>query len=414
VSVAPSPLRRLTHNELDNTLRDLLGVTGSVTGELAPDEQVGPFYSNVVAPVSELVADQCRRLAERLASEAVSRAHTMVPCEVSVVGEQVCAEQFIDAFGARAHRRPLTDAQRETYRQLYTTGRGLGGHRFGVELVVSAMLQSPHFLYPVDHDGPLVVSDETVRLDGFALASRLSFFLWRSMPDDALLEAARDGLTDEELREQAQRLLIDPRAADAIGALHVEWLGLEEFDHLDRSSADYPDFGALKEAMREETRAFADHVVRRGDGRLETLLTAPWSIVDGPLFDVYGIEPPADHEPGAPVQLNSDERAGLLTQPSVLALHAHDNQSSPIKRGIFVRENLLCQPLSAPPPDVDLNVPPPDPSLSTRDRFAEHTSNQTCQACHAMIDPIGFGFEHYDQFGAYRRTDGGRPVDAAG
>ena len=176
-----------------------------------------------------------------------------------------------------------------------------------------------------------------------------------------------------------------------------------------------PSYGPeLAQAMRAETTAFTNHVIRAGDGLMSTLFTANFSFLDGPLFALYGVTQPAGFTPGAQVNLDPTQRAGLLTQASFLAAHSHPNQTSPVHRGMLVRENLLCQPLEAPPANVN-NVPPsPTPTTSTRDRFAQHSSDPSCGGCHKLMDPIGLGFEHYDSIGAYRTLDGNQLVNASG
>jgi hypothetical protein len=167
--------------------------------------------------------------------------------------------------------------------------------------------------------------------------------------------------------------------------------------------------------MKAETAEFANWVLTEGDGNLTTLLTADFTITEDPtLLALYGVTLPPDHVPGEPVPLDATQRAGLLTQAAVMTKHAHADQTSPVHRGKLVRENLLCQMLAPPPPDVD-NVPPePDPNATTRERFEQHRTDPTCFACHNLIDGIGFGFEHYDADGAWRDMDGVNPVDASG
>jgi hypothetical protein len=317
----------------------------------------------------------------------------------------------------RAFRRPLEPAEREALVGLFELGRTDVGFAEGIRLVIQAALQSPQFLYHLELGLPAPDGEDVVALGGYELASRLSYFLWDSMPDDELLTAAGDGGLDtpQALREQAERMLDDPRAGDAIASFHHQWLHLDGLAHLEKNAEAYPAFDpALRDAMAQETTRFADWVIRADDGRLETLLTASYSFVDGPLFALYGIEAPADHDPSLPLALDPTQRAGLLTQPSVLATHAHADQSSPVHRGKLVRENVLCTPLAPPPPEVDVVPPPVDPNATTRERFDQHRSDPTCAGCHELIDPLGFGFEHYDGIGAWRDTDAGKPVDATG
>jgi hypothetical protein len=416
-SVDTSPLRRLTRSQYDHTVRDLLGISGTPSEDLSPDEKVGAFFSNASAPVSELVAEQYMRVAEDLAELAVPSMATLVPCDVAAADPSACGAAFVDAFGPRAFRRPLTADERAALVALFEAGSADGGFEGGFTLVVEGVLQSPQFLYHLEFGLPAADGEDVVALDGFELASRLSYFLWDSMPDDELFAAAADGGLDtpEALRAQAERMLADDRAGEAIASFHLQWLKLDKLPALEKDATAYPTFAPdLRAAMAVETARFADHVVRVDDGRLETLLTAPYSFLDGPLFALYGVTPPADHDPSQPVDLDPTQRSGILTHASVLATHAHADQSSPVRRGVLVREHILCQQLSPPPPDVDVVPPEPDPTASTRERFEQHRTDPACAACHELIDPLGFGFEHYDGIGAYRAEEAGKPVDASG
>lgn len=415
--VGEQPLRRLTHSQYNNVVRDLLGVEGDPAAIFPADEKLGSFYSNGVAPVSDLLVEQYMDVAEELATAAVTDLATLLPCDPGVMGEDACADEFIESFGRRALRRPLEAAELEQLRDLFVSGRDTESFDNGIRLVVQALLQSPYLLYHVELGGEAPVDDLKAPLSQYEVASRLSFFLWDTMPDDDLLDAAEatELSTPEQLRAQAERMLEDPRARDALASFHLQWMGVDNITAVEKDPDLFPEFDeVLKQAMKDETANFASWVILEGDGRLETLLTAPMSVIDGPLFELYGVEPPADHVPGEPVELPPDERAGLLTHASVLATNAHVDQSSPVHRGVMVRQNVMCQPLPPAPDDVD-NVPPdPDPNATTRERFAEHTENEACAQCHVLIDGIGFGFEHYDATGVYREMEGDLPVDASG
>ena len=419
VTVGVSPLRRLTRSQYDNTVRDLLGVTGNPSEALSPDEKAGTFFSNGTAPVTELVAEQYMRVAEDIAQTVMADVATLVPCAAGA-DEAACGEQFVDDFGLRAFRRPLSDEERAVLVALFEEGRAAEGLAGGLRMVVQTVLQSPQFLYHVELGMPQAPDDggaeDIVALGDYELASKLSYFLWDSMPDDALLDAAAAGeLADPEaLRAQAERLLEDDRAADAIASFHRQWLHLDALSVLEKNPEAYPDFDTeLREAMANETTRFADWVIRNDDARLETLLTASYSFPEGPLFDLYGL-PDDFHDPTLPVELDPSQRAGLLTHAGVLAMHAHADQSSPVRRGKLVRETILCTPLAPPPPEVDVVPPPVDPNATTRERFDQHRSDPACAGCHVLIDPVGFGFEHYDAIGRWRDTEAGQPVDASG
>lgn len=416
-SVGPWYLRRLTGEQLDNTVRDLLGTDRRPSESLPPDEAVGPFSSNVTAPVTNAMVGDFMDVAEELAAEAVADLDALLPCDPIVMGEDACASAFVDEFGLRAYRRPLTADERTALIGLYEAGRDDTGFEAGIRLVVQAALQSPYFLYHAEFGEGADADGGAVALAQYELAGRLSYFLWNTMPDDELFAAAAAGtLADPEgLRVQAERMVADGRARDAIASFHLQWLGIAGIDSAEKDVAAFPEFTpALRRSMKTETATFADYVIRFTDGTLGTLLTAPYSFPDGGGFGVYGVQRPQGYDGTAPVGLDPSQRAGLLTHPSVLAVHAHAAQSSPIRRGVLLRENLLCQMLPEPPPDVDNTPPDLDPDATTRERFEQHRANPSCAACHELIDPIGFGFEHYDAVGRYRDVEYGQPIDGSG
>jgi len=394
-------------------------VTGNPSEALASDEKAGAFFSNGTAPVTELIAEQYMRVAEDIAETVMADVSTLVACAPGD-DEAQCGQQFVDDFGLRAFRRPPTAEERAVLVGLFEEGRAAEGLAGGLRMVVQTVLQSPQFLYHVELGSPQGPDDggnaDIVALDDYELASKLSYFLWDTMPDDPLLEAAAAGvLSDPEaLRLAAERMLDDDRASDALASFHRQWLHLDALEVLEKDPTAYPDFDvALREAMADETTMFADWVIRNDDARLETLLTASYSFPTGPLLDFYGIDPDF-YDPTLPVELDPSHRAGLLTHAGVLAMHAHADQSSPVRRGKLVRETILCTPLAPPPPEVDVVPPPVDPNATTRERFDQHRSDPACAGCHVLIDPLGLGFEHYDGIGRWRDTEAGKPIDATG
>ena len=416
------PLRRLTRLEYANAARDLLTGAAVAPDDIPADENVGPFASNTVTSVTDLGTEQYLESAERLATAAVATpaaVDALVACDRAAMGDAACASTFIDRLGARAFRRPLAADEKARYVGLFTGAAAGGAFSDGVRVAVEAMLQSPSFLYHLELD-PLATpppAGALVPLDSYQLAARLSFFLWESVPDDALMAAAAGGgLADPAaLRAQVSRMLADPRAHDAIATFHAQWLDLGKLPAITKDPTLYPQFSpALRDAMQAETVAFVDDVLRNGDGRLETLLTAPYSILDGGLFALYGVSRPAGTTGPVRVDLDPKQRAGLLTQASFLASHAHENQTSPVARGVAIIRNVLCVALPDPPPNVDNAPPEPMPGATTRQRFAVHESEASCAGCHKMIDGIGLGFESYDAVGAFRTMDGNQPVDATG
>ncbi len=401
--VGATPLRRLTRVEYDNTVRDLLGdTTRPAHAGFSPDEESGGFAANSVAPISAARLDQYVDAAESLAATAVEDLQGFVGCAPADEG---CIEGFVADFGRDAFRRPLTETEVADYVALYDATADEYDARTGVRLVVQAMLLSPHFLYHVEALPPGAAETDVVALAPFELASRLSYFVWASMPDDALLAAAEDGtLADPEVLEaEVRRMLDDDRAADAIASFHEQWLQLGELDELTKDTTLFAGWTPeLGEAMEVETASFADEVIRRGDGRLQTLLTASWTIADGDLAALYGVGAPDE---SGRVELDPAERSGLLTSAGFLASKSHAAENSWVHRGKFVRESLLCSPLPPPPPGVEANEAN-DPG---------RLENPECNYCHLMMDPIGVGFENYDAIGAFRTVDAeGNAIDAQG
>jgi hypothetical protein len=414
-----TPLRRLTRAELDNSVRALLQVDAAATTNVTPDEKMGPFYSNAVAPVDELAVEQYQELAARVAAAAAPRMAAIAGCELA--SDPACAPRFIEAFGRKAYRRPLEPPEKAELLAAFEAGKAAGDASSGFRTVVEAVLQSPFFLYHDDTfstaGGDQHPSMSPLPLDPYALAARLAFFLVGSTPDDELMNAAAQGKLSSvsELSTQVKRLLASEPATETIGQFHRQWLGVADLPSVDRDVSKFPAFSPeLATAAYEETKAFTNYVLRQGDGKLSTLLTSNLAFPSGMLFQVYGVTPPAGYQPGTPVMLDATRRAGLLTQAAFLMKHAHTDQTSPVHRGILVRENLLCGKILPPPPTVVVTVPPVTAATSTRQRFAQHDADPVCAGCHKDIDPLGVGFENYDPIGAYREVDGLGPVDASG
>jgi hypothetical protein len=405
--VGRTRLRRLTRTELDHTVRDLLNVTDNPASALTPDEHVGPFASNAISPVTDLIITQHQEIAVRIAAASVARADEIAGCELA--SGEACVRSFVTGFGRRAFRRPLETSEVNAYVALFGVAKDAPN---GFRLTLEAMLQSPSFLYHADVGQTGEPTAQPSPLTSHELASRLAYFLWDSMPDEALFALADDGQLDEPavLATEVARMLQDPKASDAIPLFHLEWLAINQREFGTLSTAQ-PE---LASAMLAETSRFSDFVVRQGDGLLETLFTANFSYPSGPLFDLYGITPPKDFEPGMQISLNAQERGGILTQPAFLVKHYRGAAGSVVHRGIAVRENVLCQSIDPPPLDVATSPLPPVEGTTARDRFRAHEADPTCGGCHSQIDPIGLALENYDGIGKYRTDDGGVRIDASG
>lgn len=407
VHTGPTPLRRLTRAELANTVRDLLGVEVD-RARLPHDEKVGSFASNSVTPLSRVDVEELIEVSESVADRA--DLSQLADCDLLVTPASECAARFVARIAPLAYRRPVTPEERDGLLALYAT-IGATDHRGGLRLVLRALLQSPHFVYHVEL-ARTPGDDVAEPVLPIELASRLSYFLWRSMPDEALTAAALAGEleTSDQIRAQAERMLADPKAARAVAEFHLEWLGLDTMDTVAKDPLLYPDFTPeVRRAMVDETTRFADYVIREGDAELGTLLTASFSFLEGPLFAWYGVAGSAP----ARVELDPSQRFGILTHASVLSRHSHYQRSSLTLRGKLVREDFFCEPLPDPPPNVDITLPELGPNATTRERVEAHQA-PGCASCHRLIDDVGFAFETYDAVGRWRTTENGTPVDTSG
>jgi hypothetical protein len=416
ISVGVTPLHRLSQEQVQNLVFDLTGVTSAQAAALPPDEAAGGFANNVIAPVSELLVAQFQQLAEEVATKATAtRLDALAPCDDAVNDRVSCTQTFIRHFGRLAFRRPLDVDEETRYAALAATAADYAN---GIRLTVEGMLESPYFWYRFELDDPAAVAGSIAAVGPFERATRLSFFLWSSGPDDTLLDAAQSGAlaTLDGVRAQAQRMMTDPRFVQTIRSFHLQWLELGPIDTLEKDLTVYPTFTPdLRAAMKEEIGRFLVDAVVSGDGRFDDILSGTTTEVNAPLYDLYGLTGgrPASTStwvttPTAP------QRLGVLTLAGVLATHAHANQSALVRRGKLIRERFLCTMMAAPPPNVNTTVPAPDPNTSSAERFAQHRTDPACSGCHDLMDPLGTPFEGFDGIGAARTMDGNVAVDTTG
>lgn len=412
----PSPMRRLTGAEYDNTVAELLGDTSAPAKAFPADAQALGFDNNAeVSQTSLILVEQYETAADALARKAAQDLPKLMGCTpANAAAEDGCARTFIEGFGLRAFRRPLTRDEVDQHVAFYAASKTRHGFAAAVRMVVQAFLQSPFFIYRVE--GLAAPATGVVKAVPYEVATRLSFLLWSSMPDKALFDAAAANQlqTPAQIDEQARRMLADPRARQGVGNFFAQWLDLA---HLQRTAKDpqtYPKWNtALPGLLRQETETFVREVVLHGDGTIQALFQAPYSYLNKELAAFYGATAPA----GAgfeKVMLDPKRRAGVLTHASFLAAAAAPRQSSPVARGIHVLERFLCAPPPPAPPNVNATFPEPDGKTSTRERLAQHRANPSCAGCHMLIDPIGLAFEHYDGIGLWRDQDAGKPVNATG
>jgi hypothetical protein len=394
----------------------LLGVEASVTADLPADEVTNSFDNNArVLTVSDLHAEKYVLVSEALAKSAATDPRRLSPCDERAKGEEACARELAKSLGRRAFRRPVTADDEALLMAAYEAGRTGGSYAEGIEVMVRAALQSPHFLYRLELGSP-ADTRERVPLDAYELASRLSFLIWSSGPDDALLDAASRGElgSNEQLRQRARTMLADPRAERAISHFFQQWTGAQRLAITTKSPDAFPEFTAeVKEAMAAELPAFVQRVLGAGDGTLRTLLTEPVAYVNAALAPFYGVTAPS--APGFVTLPLEQGRSGILTQAGLLSVQGHPDQTSPVLRGKFVRSMLLCEPPPMAPMDVDITVPEVTEGATARDRLALHLSaGSSCSGCHQLMDPIGLAFESFDAVGRYRTQENGVTLDTSG
>jgi hypothetical protein len=417
IDPGPSYIRRVTRLEYNNTVRDLLGDTSGVANGFPTEEKRLGFDNNADAlSVSPVLAEQYMLAAETLSANAVaSNLGQLVPCDPAADGVDACGQQFIATFGRRAFRRPLTPDDVALLTTVFDAGKSTD-FATGVRLVIATALQTPQFLYRVEFGVAPARGQTAVKLDDWEMASRLSYLLWNTMPDDTLFAAAEAGrlTAAADVDAQVERMLADPRARGVVADFNTQWLRIAEFDTAEKDGAVFPAFNAgIAALMHQETARFMDYVTWDGDGDLGAMFTAPFTFVNGPLAQYYGI-PGVTGSAFVQTPVADQHRAGVLTQGGILSLLGKANQTSPVHRGKFVREQLLCTDL--PPPPADLVIKPPELSatLTTRERFSQHAADNACAGCHHLMDPIGLGFESFDGAGVFRATENGQPVDSTG
>ncbi len=413
------PLRRLARAEYNNSLRDLLGETGEPANDFASDT-TGQSGFDEGALVSGGEFDRMMDTFERLARTLIdSRLATITTCDPAKSSDDNCAAEFITRLGRRVYRHPLSIDEQKDLTAVYQDARKTLGLDFknGLRLTLQAMLASPRFNYHWPLGDRLPKRDgDLLQLDGFELASRLSFFLWQTTPDDLLLDAAEKGelATPAGVMKQARRLLADQvRASRGARGFFQAWLDIDGLEIKDREAPADPKLGlgsGIHAAMVQETLTFADDLVLgMGDRKFQTLLTSNQTFLNEGLAKIYGV-PGITGKDLRRAAVNSDERAGILTQAAFLSATSTTPRATIIKRGRFLFERLAtCAAIPAPEgmipeaPDVDGTV---------REQLAAHSANGVCRACHSLMDPIGFALQGFDSVGRVRTKDEkNRPLD---
>ncbi len=437
-TVGPSPLRRISRVEYDNMVRDLLGDTTQPANDFVSESPLANgvnFDTNTYTLVtSTLIPQQYLQAAETLAATAVTMDLSMVvPC--SSQANDACATQFIADFANRAFRGQMDAAESASLFQLYSEVKAQFDFATGIQAVITAVLDSPRFLFVLEF-GDGNASGGVVPLSQYEIAARLALYLWRSIPDSVLMQAAAASQlsTPDQLEAQAARMLADNRAEAALDDFSTQWLELQDTEAVAKDTQ-YTQSrtwsAAIAHDLKMETLDTYRSLILKDNGGFTDLLTSPSSYINSNLATYYGVSVTGAADSAGLIKTNVNPdpthpvRAGILTDGSVLATQAHTLLPSPVLRGKLVREQVLCDPI--PPPPAGLNIPPPPSSVAagttTRDEFEAHANNPMCSGCHTYMDPIGLGFGHFDASGAYQSTDANGqpdpssklpPIDATG
>jgi mono/diheme cytochrome c family protein len=425
--------RRLNRAEYNNTIRDLVGIDFNPAADF-PIDEVGYGFDNIgdVLSLPPILLEKYLSAAEQIATNAIvvgpvdepppplPETHQRIMiCQPEGGNTTDCAKVILRNFAERAYRRPVTEAEVDRLvRFVDLVQSKKGSFEEGIQLAVQAVLVSPHFLYRWELDSSGEEAGIIQPLDDYSLASRLSYFLWSSMPDEELFSLARQGtLRDPAVLEaQAKRMLQSSKARALVDNFAGQWLQIRNLDNVAPDPNLFPEFDdALRRAMKAETELFFEAILKEDRSIIE-FLTADFTFVNERLAKHYGIE---DVKGDQFQRVNLDQktqRGGILTQASILTLTSHSTRTSPVNRGKWILEQILGAPPPPPPPDAGELEETEEAitSGSLRQRFEQHRSKAECATCHSKLDPLGFAFEHFDAIGAWRDLDGQFPIDPSG
>lgn len=403
--------RRLSRDELDNVLFDIVGDDRRVSATFLPPDVIDPFDNQISnQEPTPVVVSGLEALANDVATTLLAdpaRRDAVLGCVPVSDTDEACFATFVSSFGRLALRRSLTADEVDRFVAAGVAfATDTGDFYEGVDVLLRAILQHPEFVYRIERGAP---TDEAgvFRLNGNEVATRLSFLIWGSSPDAALLDLAESGglETPDQLRSAATTLLADPRARTRVDRFHAMWLGYWSLPHPE----------ALTNALRAETRALVEDVVFDRQAPWLELFTADGTFVDDTLATHYGLPLPGSATGSSPaggptwVSYAGTTRMGLLSQGAFLSVNAKFGDTSPTLRGKLIRERLLCQDIPPPPPTVNVDEAPEgdDPGDCKVDRYEEHRAVGACHSCHQLMDPMGFGLENYDREGRFRTHDDG-------
>jgi hypothetical protein len=405
-------MRRLTISEYANTVRDLLGEDVSALVEGFPADGNTEGFDNNAATLGAATSqvDVFERAAEALAARAVTP-NSAARQRISVCSEwsdAACRRSVLQSFADKAWRRPTTPTEVDQLVALAAVGASAGASvDEQVALGVRGILIAPQFLFRVEKLPPAGTAG-SYRVSGHELATRLSYFLWSSMPDDELAKSAAAGtlVSADDVGREVSRMLESEKASALTETFAAQWLALKNLGEHSVDAEQFPAYSdALSASMASETKSLFRHVLTSGLPASE-LVTATYSFVDQPLAEFYGVS-----VTGGRAELAATERRGLLGHGALLTLTSYPNRTSVVRRGMWVLENLLCTETPVPPEITELKQ---DPTMGTlRERMQQHSTDKVCAGCHSLMDPIGFGLENFDAIGRYRETENDVRIDAS-
>ena len=402
---------RLTPAQLDQVAQSLLGRPTSFAQQLGLGAGSPQGFVNVADAllVQDLEARSIEAAARQLAAQvAAERLGELFPCTTDRFGDETCARGFIEAVGLLAWRRPMTSSEVDQYARLYKLAYdGLGQGDQGVRVVVEALAQSAPFIYRVELGDGAPDASGQVRLHPYEIAQALAFTLWGAPPDAALLAMAAQGRLDQDegVAQVAAQMMDDPRARQGVPELYLQLFGLRALPNAEKNPERFPQYEALRPAMIEQASAFLARLIFEEQGDFQALMTSSAHPVNAAVAPLYGV----DEASAAWVWRQVPGRAGVLTLPGVLSAFSSTEDASIAKRGVMVRERVLCEHLNDPPPGAFDDLPPHEPGLSEREFFELTTEQGSCAGCHALINGPGYALDGFDAMGAPRQWRDGSP-----
>ena len=413
-------IQRLNKAEYNNTIRDLTGLDLNLADDF-PSDDVGDGFDNIgdvlsIPPILlEKYLKAASTVADRIYADEEARRRVLPYTAASDEERIEVAKRNVNEFAAKAFRRPLTEEEKT---RLFSIMAFAWQHDASEDeifkTVIAAVLSNPHFIFRVEQDPDAADQDGIRKLNGYELASRLSYFLWSSMPDERLFQLAKTGELENSdvLASEARRMLKDPRAEAIVDNFAGQWLQLRDVSRLSPDPELFPEFDdALRRAMQRETELFVATLIREDRSVLE-FLNADFTYVNERLAQHYGI-PDVSGEDFRRVALSSGRR-GVLTHASILMLTSNPTRTSPVKRGKWILDNILAEPPPPPPADVPELEEDNETLGSLREQMEQHRANEACAVCHLTMDALGFGLENFDAIGGWRDSDGRFEVDASG